>query len=808
MDPTCDSRLWHPIGFGRKRKRRRPTSFVGALTGMFVATSLGGLRPVTKAFYSTRRLQRFHPEAKIVSENTRTSIWVSIVDDGGSPMDDSRNPVCDGSSGQVQDAFREIQRLKADLKAELNCGKVDKGVENIKRMLDVCSISLSSRRIVDRHELSSMVDSAFLEVYRVSFSPPFNNIHRIYTGIDAMYLQLSSAVLENPFNTLLRRTLSDALSALAAIQLDRYELDYSRSSSHEAFRILQRLISNVGIRGKSSQPLSEKEFAQVLRTHCQGGLMETAERIVSLQERTPRGPPLSPVIYSILLKGYGRKGCLENVKNVLQRTLHSDIVCDVIYMNTLLDAFVNCNALDEASKIFLEMKSGTLSPNRRTYNTYMKGLARQGNLTQAIVLADEIKQLRLWDSITTNTLVHAAVVAGNFSFAESVLSKETMRTTKYEDNHPNVQAYTELVDMYCKLDQVDRALGTLKAMQLRGVEPNEVTYACLLGGLGRNNCVDLARKITGYLKARGHRVTSKMYNALILGILNETNASDLDHRVDEVITMLREMISENINPNAMTVSIIVDSLGRCLSPRVNEAQLLVNELEQLRCIPLGDNRVFTSLIRSYGKIGDIQGVLTSFHKVQSPDTFTVNAYMDACCRCDSEKLAIDAFERFFRHGNNILHPDVVSYAVLIGSFSKRNSAESTRRIHLLYRDMKSRRNIHPDNGLVDVILKGMIRLEPSQRLNKEHMVLVMDVLKDAEQLVWEDGQLDRRKRAIRAVMTDKTEDELFRRKGWNRVDSGFRMWGFDDSNSKKVNQSDKFLKKHGWNDVDSSFRLF
>lgn len=47
------------------------------------------------------------------------------------------------------------------------------------------------------------------------------------------------------------------------------------------------------------------------------------------------------------------------------------------------------------------------------------------------------------------------------------------------------------------------------------------------------------------------------------------------------------------------------------------------------------------------------------------------------------------------------------------------------------------------------------------------------------------------------------EDEFLRKKGWNTMDSSFRVWGPAESE-----ETDSFLDSKGWNDVDSGFRIF
>ena len=120
--------------------------------------------------------------------------------------------------------------------------------------------------------------------------------------------------------------------------------------------------------------------------------------------------------------------------------------------------------------------------------------------------------------------------------------------------------------------------------------------------------------------------------------------------------------------------------------------------------------------------------------------------------------------------------------------------------------------------VVDRILKAIIR---TGRLTKKDTPLVASVVRDAEKLNWRPGQLERRKRAIQTVLTArsavwvdddadddmlrreiKSEDALFKRKGWNEVDSGFRLWGGGKMEAKA--SDDKFLESKGWNNVSIS----
>ena len=119
----------------------------------------------------------------------------------------------------------------------------------------------------------------------------------------------------------------------------------------------------------------------------------------------------------------------------------------------------------------------------------------------------------------------------------------------------------------------------------------------------------------------------------------------------------------------------------------------------------------------------------------------------------------------------------------------------------------------------------------SGKLQKKDVHLVASLIRDAEKLEWGANELERRKRAIQQVLSSRSgflaawsdkdddmlrqavtsEDALFKRKGWNRVDSGFRLWGGGrmdvQLDGQEKGRVDEFLESKGWNDVESGFRI-
>jgi len=844
-----------------------------------------------------------------------------------------------------------------------------------------------------RAAASQLIDASVKAVASQAFSrgggPGLNAAGRMSPGLDAIDMQLSAG-LASPYNSIQRWTWLNALRALtgaAGKRPPRRRANGRLGSEPPAspgdpavasYRILQRLISGDGVRHHSMSDLDERDFSMVLNSFVNAGNMNMAHRIVALQERTQShgGPPLSPVAYSILIKGYGRRRDAHNIEGVLRHARKNRVRPDTVMYNGLIDGYVNCDLIDEAYDTFATLVDGTGGrggvdlrdgprPNVRTYNTMLKGFARRGDLTTALELSDRMSKAGLWDDVTTNTLVNVAVKAEEFEVAEDILNNRTsfgqingLRADprhkgdgdggrgqgQNQDQgqggrrkHPNVEAYTELIDGYAKAGALDKALGALRLMRNRGVSPNEYTYTCVIGAMARAGKVAEAMKMLDFMSAppslsssssddsRGFEDVSPTvitYNALITGMLtfdhsitssrdgtndnhnsgssassyayasvlpaeNDDDDGDIfvseeqatyNARVVDSLGLLNRMIKDGVLPDPITVSAVVEGMGRCVPPRLREARTVLAKLERDGLVSGRNERAGTALIKASARTGDFDGAVAAYRAIDEPDLVAFNAFLDACTRTGRSDAAFEVFKKFVGRaagtstraggrrdvaapesqsssssvatgGGGIKQkPDVVTFTVLISALLKMDTLPARKRVYRMYREMRMW-GIRPDPGLVDVILDGMTRGGPLG-LSRENVRFVALLLKDAEESDWSPGELEKRKRALRGILIYRAgevgqgkggdedsvsgggsggsgwadvppddDDPLFAMKGWNKVDSGFRLWGSGmagdqgdvngDGGAEDERESvDEFLESHGWNDVDSGFRLF
>ena len=200
------------------------------------------------------------------------------------------------------------------------------------------------------------------------------------------------------------------------------------------------------------------------------------------------------------------------------------------------------------------------------------------------------------------------------------------------------------------------------------------------------------------MASAGVKATAVTYNALISGLVVSSHNlknhdtyeygthvsmeqdEGFDIYVDQAIVVLKDMMQDGVRPNVVTVAILIEALGRCSRPRIDEAETLVAKLESNRIIPADNEKVKTAMIRACGSAGDLKASLNAFRGIRRPDVIAINAFMDASCRCGNDKVAFDTFDHFL--GTNVttgVVPDVISYSVLINSLLKKSSVMAVSR---------------------------------------------------------------------------------------------------------------------------------
>ncbi|KAM7462402.1 LOW QUALITY PROTEIN: hypothetical protein LguiA_030523 [Lonicera macranthoides] len=316
--------------------------------------------------------------------------------------------------------------------------------------------------------------------------------------------------------------------------------------------------------------------------------------------------PPNACIYNAIMNGLFQEGSLDKVKELLVRMGHNDGFPTDVYYNVIMRVFKE-NPTYKAMGLFAQYKHSEakklliklvtekqMKPDAVTYGTVINGLCKSGNTKIAIELLRSMETL----NFEADTMI--------------VFEADTM-----------VYWYNMIIDSLCKDRMISDAMNLLVKMTEKGISLNVVTYTSFF--------LFLDKKHT--------------YTSLIHGLCNFGQWK-------EVTRLLREMVHQNVPPNAHTFNIVVDAL--CKEGRVREAEDVLDVMIQR------------------GEVLDI---------------VTYSALMDGyCLQCQMEE-ARKVFDAMVNGG---LEPDIISYNTLINGYCKKRRIDEA--LHLFKNVSRKRLN--------------------------------------------------------------------------------------------------------------------
>ncbi|PIA42480.1 hypothetical protein AQUCO_02000138v1 [Aquilegia coerulea] len=232
----------------------------------------------------------------------------------------------------------------------------------------------------------------------------------------------------------------------------------------------------------------------------------------------------SPVSWSALIGGYARLGQSTNAVGLFREMQISGVRADEITMvsvlsacadlgalelgkwadfyiekegisrteelcNALIDMFAKCGDVDEALRVFHEMKDKTTV----SWTSVIVGLAMHGRGTEAVALFEEMKNANVTpDGVSFIGLLsacsHAGLVEEGSCYFESMATDFAIV--------PKIEHYGCMVDLFSRAGLVNKAFELVRKMPF---EPNPVIYRTLINACRAHGELELGENITKQL---------------------------------------------------------------------------------------------------------------------------------------------------------------------------------------------------------------------------------------------------------------------------------------------------------------------
>ncbi|KZV51872.1 pentatricopeptide repeat-containing protein [Dorcoceras hygrometricum] len=174
------------------------------------------------------------------------------------------------------------------------------------------------------------------------------------------------------------------------------------------------------------------------------------------------------------------------------------------------------------------------------YNALFRTLCQEKSMTDARNVYHTLKH-----EFRPNLQTFNILLSGWKSAEEAEAFFVEMREMGVE---PDIVSYNCLVDVYCKGRDLEKAHKVMKEMRENGVDLDVITYTSLIGGLGLVGQPDRAREILKEMKEYGCYPDVAAYNAVIRNFC-------IAKRIDDARHMLEELVSVGLSPNATTYNL-------------------------------------------------------------------------------------------------------------------------------------------------------------------------------------------------------------------------------------------------------------
>jgi pentatricopeptide repeat protein len=325
------------------------------------------------------------------------------------------------------------------------------------------------------------------------------------------------------------------------------------------------------------------------------------------------------------------------------------------HINMIRDCASKKN-LEGAFSVFNTLKNGGADLTRSMHNAVLDACVECQDLPRATKWMQEMKENKLTDVVSYNTMVKAFVRADKFDKAQVLLSE-----MKKEGLDPNHVTYNEFINGLVRTGSRKQEVWKMvDEMQAQGVKPNRVTCSILLKDL----------------KARSH-------------------GSDVT-RTMELITGLSEPMDE------VLLSSVVEA---CV--RVGKPDLLTTKLAQITQDHhfVTGAHTFGSLIKAYGHAKDVNGAWRCWKEMRtrhiSPTSITIGCMVEAVVSNGDSEGGYELIKQMQEDDQCRDQVNAVIYCSVIKGFAHEKKME---RVWSVWNDMlqsKVTPSITTYNALID-----------------------------------------------------------------------------------------------------------
>ncbi|KAJ7534725.1 hypothetical protein O6H91_12G000400 [Diphasiastrum complanatum] len=191
-----------------------------------------------------------------------------------------------------------------------------------------------------------------------------------------------------------------------------------------------------------------------------------------------RGFESDVIVRSTLVDMYAKCGCTKYARELFNNMSERDVVS----WNVMIAGYAQNGLVKEALALHEQMKQEGVQPDDVTFVVLLKACASIAALEQGKQLrSDIIKRGLEWDLIVANTLVDMYSKCGCTVDARELFNNMIER---------DVVSWNVMIAGYAQNGLGKEALALYEQMKQEGLQPNNVTYICVLSACSHSGLID------------------------------------------------------------------------------------------------------------------------------------------------------------------------------------------------------------------------------------------------------------------------------------------------------------------------------
>ncbi|KAJ7256129.1 hypothetical protein O6H91_Y414900 [Diphasiastrum complanatum] len=446
----------------------------------------------------------------------------------------------------------------------------------------------------------------------------------------------------------------------------------------------------------------------IISTYANHGQGEEAINLFQQMRQTGILPNV--VTFVVVLKACARIPALEQGKQLHVDIIKSGFESDTTVRNTLVDMYAKCGCMEDALQVFNNMHD---ERDVVSWTAMIAGYAQHGLGKEALDLYEQMKQ----EGVQPNNFTYVVLLKACASIAALEQGKQLHLDIIESGFESDVIVGNTLVDMYAKCDHMEdaqqvfnnmhertvvswnamiagyaqqglgkEALALYEQMKQEDVQPNDVTYVCLLKACasiaalkeGKQLHLDIIKSgfepdvtvgntlVDMYAKCgcieHACQVFNNMHERNMVSWTAMITGYELHGLGREALDLYEQMKQEGMQPGIVTYIVL---LKACASIAALEKGKQLHSVIIKTGFEL-DAIVGSTLVDMYAKCGRIEDARQVFNSMHERDVVSWTAMIAGYAQQGFGKEALTLFDQMQREG---IQPNEVTYVSVLSACS-------------------------------------------------------------------------------------------------------------------------------------------